>query len=72
MRNSKDYSYIYSTTEIYFVSGEMVSDLANDETKFIIKFHDTRDDDYDIDTNILNLKTIKFENNTLYIQARND
>lgn len=76
IKEKYDVEYKYSdisTTEGYFVSGEMVSDLANDETKFIIKFHDTRDDsDYDIDTNILNLKTIKFENNTLYIQARND
>lgn len=55
----------------YITHGELISYVETDETKFYITIH-TPADEGNLVINMLseiNLKTIKFENNTLYIQS---
>lgn len=63
-----------NTFKGYITHGELISYVETDETKFYITIH-TPADEGNLTINMLSeidLKTIKFENNTLYIQGRND
>lgn len=58
----------------YITHGELINYVETDETKFYVTIH-TPADEGNLVINMLseiNLKTIKFENNTLYIQRRDD
>lgn len=63
-----------NTFKGYITHGELISYVETDETKFYITIH-TPADEGNLIINMLSeidLKTIKFENNTLYIQGRNN